>query len=308
MNIKLIITLLMIFVCVLLAMAFFTLLERKILGYVQLRKGPNKVALSGIPQPMADAVKLFTKELNMPMYANTLPFIFSPMLALFLALTMWIMYPYSANPMQLKWGVMLFLCISSMNVYTTLFAGWSSNSKYSLLGALRSIAQTISYEVSMALVILTPLIMMSTLSLNKFFEAGSIQFTFCLWPLLTTWIITCLAETNRTPFDLAEGESELVSGFNTEFSSGTFALIFMAEYMNIIFMGMISAALFMLTPGAPIIKDVMLIIPLTAISVLFIWARGAYPRMRYDKLMSLTWKQFLPMTLVVIMIMTVVYI
>nr|YP_010944259.1 NADH dehydrogenase subunit 1 [Nectoneanthes multignatha]WLW41625.1 NADH dehydrogenase subunit 1 [Nectoneanthes multignatha] len=308
MNIKLIITLLMIFVCVLLAMAFFTLLERKILGYVQLRKGPNKVALSGIPQPMADAVKLFTKELNTPMYANTLPFIFSPMLALFLALTMWIMYPYSANPIQLKWGIMLFLCISSMNVYTTLFAGWSSNSKYSLLGALRSIAQTISYEVSMALVILTPLIMMSTLSLNKFFEMGSIQFTLCLWPLLTTWVITCLAETNRTPFDLAEGESELVSGFNTEFSSGTFALIFMAEYMNIIFMGMISAALFILIPSTPFIKDVMLIIPLTAVSVLFIWARGAYPRMRYDKLMSLTWKQFLPMTLMVIMIMTMMYI
>nr|YP_010944246.1 NADH dehydrogenase subunit 1 [Nectoneanthes uchiwa]WLW41612.1 NADH dehydrogenase subunit 1 [Nectoneanthes uchiwa] len=308
MNIKLIITLLMIFVCVLLAMAFFTLLERKILGYVQLRKGPNKVALSGIPQPMADAVKLFTKELNTPMYANTLPFIFSPMLALFLALTMWIMYPYSANPIQLKWGIMLFLCISSMNVYTTLFAGWSSNSKYSLLGALRSIAQTISYEVSMALVILTPLIMMSTLSLNKFFEMGSIQFTLCLWPLLTTWVITCLAETNRTPFDLAEGESELVSGFNTEFSSGTFALIFMAEYMNIIFMGMISAALFILIPSTPFIKDMMLIIPLTAVSVLFIWARGAYPRMRYDKLMSLTWKQFLPLTLMVIMIMTMMYI
>lgn len=308
MNIKLIITLLIIFVCVLLAIAFFTLLERKILGYVQLRKGPNKVALSGIPQPMADAVKLFTKELNTPIYANTLPFIFSPILALFLALTIWIIYPYSANPIQLKWGIILFLCISRINVYTTLFAGWSSNRKYSLLGALRRIAQTISYEVRIALVILTPLIIISTLRLNKFFEIGSIQFTLCLWPLLTTWVITCLAETNRTPFDLAEGESELVSGFNTEFRSGTFALIFIAEYINIIFIGIISAALFILIPRTPFIKDVILIIPLTAVRVLFIWARGAYPRIRYDKLIRLTWKQFLPITLMVIIIITIIYI
>nr|YP_009974925.1 NADH dehydrogenase subunit 1 [Alitta succinea]QHT64898.1 NADH dehydrogenase subunit 1 [Alitta succinea]QNJ33886.1 NADH dehydrogenase subunit 1 [Alitta succinea]QNJ33899.1 NADH dehydrogenase subunit 1 [Alitta succinea] len=307
MYVKSILTIMIIFICILLAMAFFTLLERKILGYIQLRKGPNKVSLSGIPQPMADAVKLFTKELNTPMYANTLPFIFAPMLALFLALAMWTMYPYSSSPIQLKWGIMLFLCISSMNVYTTLFSGWASNSKYSLLGALRSIAQTISYEVSMALVILTPLILMSTLSLNVFNQLGSIQFTLLLWPLMTTWVITSLAETNRTPFDLAEGESELVSGFNTEFSSGTFALIFMAEYMNIIFMGMISAALFMLFPWMPLMKDIMFIMPLTAISVLFIWARGAYPRMRYDKLMSLTWKQFLPMTLVVMMMSVFMY-
>nr|YP_010429356.1 NADH dehydrogenase subunit 1 [Perinereis camiguinoides]USR67348.1 NADH dehydrogenase subunit 1 [Perinereis camiguinoides] len=304
MFIKTIITMITIFLCALLAMAFFTLLERKILGYIQLRKGPNKVSIMGIPQPMADALKLFTKELNMPSSANILPFLAAPMLALFLALTMWILYPFLSSPFLLKWGVMLFLSLSSVNVYTTLFSGWASNSKYALLGALRSIAQTISYEVSMALVILTPMIMISSLSMNIFASSNSIMFLFMMWPLFITWIITSLAETNRTPFDLAEGESELVSGFNTEYSSGTFALIFMAEYMNIIAMGMISCVLFAMVSPMNLLSDLVLIINTSAVSILFIWARGAYPRMRYDKLMSLTWKQFLPMTLVIIMIAT----
>nr|QNN93047.1 NADH dehydrogenase subunit 1 [Platynereis sp. 1 PA-2020] len=303
MFLKTLISVLIIFICMLLAMAFFTLLERKILGYIQLRKGPNKVSIMGIPQPMADAVKLFTKELNLPISANILPFIFTPMLALFLALILWSLYPYTSAPFFLKYGIMLFLCVSSMNVYTTLFSGWASNSKYSLLGALRSIAQTISYEVSMALVILTPMIMISSLSLNSFTKMNSILFALMLWPLMVTWVITSLAETNRTPFDLAEGESELVSGFNTEYSSGTFALIFMAEYMNIIAMGMITSALFLSVSAINPMSDLIMITLLTAVSVLFIWARGAYPRMRYDKLMSLTWKQFLPMTLVVMMLM-----
>nr|YP_009992503.1 NADH dehydrogenase subunit 1 [Platynereis cf. australis PA-2020]QNN93073.1 NADH dehydrogenase subunit 1 [Platynereis cf. australis PA-2020]QNN93086.1 NADH dehydrogenase subunit 1 [Platynereis cf. australis PA-2020]QNN93099.1 NADH dehydrogenase subunit 1 [Platynereis cf. australis PA-2020] len=298
------ISILIIFICVLLAMAFFTLLERKILGYIQLRKGPNKVSIMGVPQPMADAVKLFTKELNMPINANMIPFIATPMLALFLALTLWSLYPYPSAPFLMKYGIMLFLCVSSMNVYTTLFSGWASNSKYSLLGALRSIAQTISYEVSMALVILTPMIMVSSLSFNSFMKMNSIMFTIMLWPLLVMWLITSLAETNRTPFDLAEGESELVSGFNTEYSSGTFALIFMAEYMNIIAMGMITTALFISFSLWGPMTEIIMIFALTLISVLFIWARGAYPRMRYDKLMSLTWKQFLPMALVMMMLMT----
>nr|QHT64969.1 NADH dehydrogenase subunit 1 [Pseudonereis variegata] len=304
MYIKYITSMVTIFLCMLLAMAFFTLLERKILGYIQLRKGPNKVSVMGIPQPMADALKLFTKELNTPTAANFLFFLAAPMLALFLALTLWCLYPYSSSPFPLKWGIMLFLSVSSMNVYTTLFSGWASNSKYSLLGALRSIAQTISYEVSMALVILTPMIMIYSLSLNKFTAQSSLMFLLMLWPLFVTWLITSLAETNRTPFDLAEGESELVSGFNTEYSSGTFALIFMAEYMNIIAMGMITCALFMSLNLTSWIMDFMLIANLSIISVIFIWARGAYPRMRYDKLMSLTWKQFLPMTLVMLMAAT----
>nr|QHT64907.1 NADH dehydrogenase subunit 1 [Perinereis sp. PA-2020] len=302
MYIKFIISMITIFLCALLAMAFFTLLERKLLGYIQLRKGPNKVSMMGIPQPIADALKLFTKELNSPSSANLTPFLMAPMLALFLALLLWILYPFYSSPFLLKWGIMLFLSLSSINVYTTLFSGWSSNSKYALLGALRSIAQTISYEVSMALVVLTPMIMLTSLSMNFFASSNSLMFSMMLWPLFTTWLITSLAETNRTPFDLAEGESELVSGFNTEYSSGTFALIFMAEYMNIIAMGMISCILFCMLSPTNFLSDLIMIFNLSCISVLFIWARGAYPRMRYDKLMSLTWKQFLPMTLVIIMI------
>ena len=304
MFIKSIITIITIFLCALLAIAFFTLLERKILGYIQLRKGPNKVSIIGIPQPLADALKLFTKELNTPSSANTLPFLAAPMLALFLALTIWILYPYISSPFLLKWGIILFLSLSRINVYTTLFSGWASNSKYALLGALRRIAQTISYEVSIALVILTPIIIITTLSINRFASINSFVFLLILWPLFITWIITSLAETNRTPFDLAEGESELVSGFNTEYSSGTFALIFMAEYINIIAIGIIRCVLFIIASPLNILRDVIIIINLSLVSVLFIWARGAYPRIRYDKLISLTWKQFLPITLVIIIIAT----
>nr|YP_009331666.1 NADH dehydrogenase subunit 1 [Paraleonnates uschakovi]APG32419.1 NADH dehydrogenase subunit 1 [Paraleonnates uschakovi] len=286
------------FISALIAMAFFTLLERKILGYIQLRKGPNKVGIMGLPQPFADALKLITKELSKPSIANLAPFIAAPMMSLLLALILWILFPHSASSTPMKWSILLFLCVSSMNVYTTLFSGWSSNSKYALLGALRSIAQTISYEVSMALILISPLIFTSSISFNSFSLSYSVPMFLILWPLTLVWFTSTLAETNRTPFDLAEGESELVSGFNTEYSSGTFALIFMAEYMNIIMMSLLSACLFFSFPVSPLLFDLILVMITVFISVLFIWTRGAYPRMRYDKLMSLTWKIFLPMSLV----------
>lgn len=292
------------FICILAAMAFFTLLERKILGYIQLRKGPNKVALIGIPQPLADAAKLLTKELNNPIIANILPFLAAPILALLLALIIWIIYPYSRSPTPIKWRIILFLALSRMNVYTTLFAGWSSNSKYSLLGALRRIAQTISYEVSIALIILTPIIIITSVSLNSFIINNSIIFIFIIWPLFITWLVSSLAETNRTPFDLAEGESELVSGFNTEYRSGTFALIFIAEYINIIAIGIIAAVFFIILQLNTYIIDILLITNTALIRSVFIWARGAYPRIRYDKLIRLTWKQFLPITLTIIILVT----
>ena len=307
MFIKSVISIIIVFICALLAIAFFTLLERKFLGYIQLRKGPNKVRIIGIPQPIADALKLFTKELNMPINANTVPFIMSPILALLLALIMWSLYPFSRSPFLLKWGIILFLCISSINVYTTLFSGWASNRKYSLLGALRRIAQTISYEVRIALVILTPIIIVSSLRLNSFTKSRSIIFIIIMWPLLIIWIITVLAETNRTPFDLAEGESELVSGFNTEYSSGTFALIFLAEYINIIAIGIITATLFFILNKINLISDTLIILIISITRMLIIWIRGAYPRIRYDKLIRLTWKQFLPISLSVIICATVIY-
>lgn len=300
MLIKPLITSLTIFLCILLAIAFFTLLERKLLGYIQLRKGPNKVSISGIPQPIADALKLFTKELNTPTNANVAPFLFAPILALFLALILWILYPYSRTPILLKWGILITLSVSRINVYSTLFSGWASNSKYSLLGALRRIAQTISYEVRIALTILTPLILIRSLRLNYLNICGSFIISIIVWPLTITWFITSLAETNRTPFDLAEGESELVSGFNTEYRSRTFALIFIAEYINIIAIRMITATVFIIIPNISLISDTILIFILSITSTIFIWARGAYPRIRYDKLISLTWKKFLPITLATI--------
>lgn len=308
MLLKTSISVLVIFICALLAIAFFTLLERKMLGYIQLRKGPNKVRISGIPQPMADALKLFSKELNLPNSANTLPFILTPILALLLALIIWLLYPYTRAPFLLKYGIILFLCVSRINVYTTLFSGWASNSKYALLGALRRIAQTISYEVSIALVILSPIIIIASLRFNTLIKNNSVILVVIIWPILIAWIITSLAETNRTPFDLAEGESELVSGFNTEYSSGTFALIFIAEYMNIIAIGIITTAFFLAITFTSIFTDTCIIATLSIIRALFIWARGAYPRIRYDKLISLTWKQFLPITLtVIILIVSLTY-
>nr|YP_133777.1 NADH dehydrogenase subunit 1 [Urechis caupo]AAT12186.1 NADH dehydrogenase subunit 1 [Urechis caupo] len=280
-----------------LAMAFFTLLERKTLGYMQLRKGPNKVGIAGIPQPFADVLKLLTKEQTSPSVSNIAPFVGAPIFALILILMLWSLYPHKYNILMLPFGIVLFLAVSSMNVYPTLGAGWTSNSKYALLGSLRSVAQTISYEVSMTLILLAMLLILQTFSFN------AIIMTQMSWPLLmippltVIWFITNLAETNRAPFDFAEGESEIVSGFNVEYGSGGFALIFMAEYMSIIVMSLFTAVF--LAPFIPsIFLSPMWVCAITVfVSILFIWARGSLPRMRYDRLMSLTWKMFLPFAL-----------
>uniref|UniRef100_UPI0030E4F32F NADH dehydrogenase subunit 1 n=1 Tax=Synelmis amoureuxi TaxID=3053537 RepID=UPI0030E4F32F len=293
------------FLCILLAMAFFTLLERKAIGYIQIRKGPNKVGIMGLPQPFADALKLFCKEQSKPTLSNLIPFILAPMISLVLALLMWLLYPMYASSMILNFSILAFLCISSVNVYTTLSAGWFSNSKYALLGALRSVAQTISYEVSMSIILLTALVITTSYSL---FFMSNFQWSpilLCLFPLFMVWFTTMLAETNRTPFDFAEGESELVSGFNTEYSAGTFALIFMAEYTSIMAMSMISSSVFISTaPTIPILTDLILVTSTLLLSFSFIWIRGTLPRMRYDRLMNLTWKSFLPFALVALLIFT----
>nr|YP_009136894.1 NADH dehydrogenase subunit 1 [Goniada japonica]AKE32091.1 NADH dehydrogenase subunit 1 [Goniada japonica] len=289
------------FALALLGMAFYTLLERKALGYFQIRKGPNKVGIMGLPQPFADALKLFTKELSQPTMANMYPFLAAPSMGLFLALILWYMYPSSNPSYFLSFGVLLFLCVSSLNVYTTLGAGWSSNSKYALLGALRSVAQTISYEVSMALILMSALIMLFTLNMTDMFNNQMTPLMLLCMPLALVWFTTTLAETNRTPFDFAEGESELVSGFNTEYSSGTFALIFMAEYLNILIMSFFSAIFFMSSPFIPIIHDMLFSMKTLFLAFMFIWIRATLPRMRYDRLMNLTWKGFLPFSLSMLM-------
>nr|AVW86078.1 NADH dehydrogenase subunit 1 [Branchipolynoe sp. YZ-2018] len=281
----------------LLSMAFFTLLERKILGYTQLRKGPNKVSIAGIPQPMADAVKLLAKEQTKPSLSNLVPLLMSPVSALFLALFLWFLYPSSYTTHFFIYGTLFMLCLSSLNVYTSLVAGWSSNSKYALIGSLRSVAQTISYEVSMSLILLGPLILIMSFDLCSINTNQYSWIMYLIIPSLMTWFATSLAETNRTPFDFAEGESELVSGFNTEYSGGSFALIFMAEYTNIIFMSLLTAVFFMGALPVSLANNMFLFIKTLFISMIFLWVRSSFPRMRYDRLMNLTWKSFLPFSL-----------
>nr|QHD18707.1 NADH dehydrogenase subunit 1 [Epitonium scalare] len=290
---------LFVYVCILLAVAFFTLFERKGLSYMQIRKGPNKVGFMGIPQPIADAAKLLTKEMVKPSVANYIPYLLAPVLSFILALLMWNLYPSVYSVSYFKWGVLFFLCVSSLNVYGTLLAGWASNSKYALLGGLRAIAQTISYEVSMVLVLLFPLFLVGSFNFISIMECQSVVwFVFLGFPIFFVWFSTCVAETNRAPFDFAEGESELVSGFNIEYGSAPFALIFLAEYANILVMGLFCSVLFLGGGWGLIInEDVILLFKTLIFSFIFIWVRASYPRFRYDFLMKVTWKMFLPSAL-----------
>nr|YP_010729236.1 NADH dehydrogenase subunit 1 [Luciola kagiana]WEB57932.1 NADH dehydrogenase subunit 1 [Luciola kagiana] len=280
--------------CVLIGVAFLTLFERKILGYIQIRKGPNKVGFMGLIQPFSDALKLFFKEQASPLMSNFLSYYFSPIFNLFLALLLWLCLPFFTGFIHFSLGFLFFLCCSSLSVYTIMIAGWSSNSNYSLLGGLRCVAQTISYEVSLALILLSFLFLISGVSIfDLMIYQQYIWFIFISFPLSMIWFTSSLAETNRTPFDFAEGESELVSGFNVEYSGGGFALIFMAEYASILFMSMLFVFIFL--SGS--LFNIMFFFMVLFLSFSFIWVRGTLPRYRYDKLMYLAWKSFLPVSL-----------
>nr|QGW56733.1 NADH dehydrogenase subunit 1 [Korinchia angustiabdomena] len=285
---------LMLIICVLVSVAFLTLLERKVLGYIQIRKGPNKVGLMGIPQPFCDAIKLFSKEQTYPLLSNYMSYYFSPVFSLFLSLLLWMCMPFFIKLISFNLGLLFFMCCTSMGVYTVMIAGWSSNSNYALLGGLRSVAQTISYEVSLALILLSFVFLINNYNmLNFYYYQIYLWFLFLLYPLAFVWLIISLAETNRTPFDFAEGESELVSGFNVEYSSGGFALIFLSEYASILFMSMLFSLIFL---GGDML-NFFFYFKLMFISFVFIWVRGTLPRFRYDKLMYLAWKSFLPFSL-----------
>nr|YP_009465603.1 NADH dehydrogenase subunit 1 [Eurydema maracandica]AUZ97284.1 NADH dehydrogenase subunit 1 [Eurydema maracandica] len=285
---------LLMIICVLVCVSFVTLLERKVLGYIQLRKGPNKLGFMGILQPFSDGIKLFFKEQTFPYKSNFMIYYISPVFLLILSFLLWSLFPFLFNVYNFNYGILFFMVCTGMSVYGIMLSGWSSNSNYALLGSLRSVAQVISYEVSMIMIMLCIIIFVFSYNLlDMMYYQGLIWFIFMSFPLFFCWVSSCLAETNRSPFDFAEGESELVSGFNVEYSSGGFAFIFLSEYMNIIFMSLMTVIIFL---GCDL-WSLMFYIKIMMIVFWFIWVRGVLPRFRYDKLMYLTWKLFLPMSL-----------
>nr|YP_007626693.1 NADH dehydrogenase subunit 1 [Tragelaphus eurycerus]AEP22209.1 NADH dehydrogenase subunit 1 [Tragelaphus eurycerus] len=299
------INILMLIIPILLAVAFLTLVERKVLGYMQFRKGPNVVGPYGLLQPIADAIKLFIKEPLRPATSSVSMFILAPILALSLALTMWIPLPMPYPLINMNLGVLFMLAMSSLAVYSILWSGWASNSKYALIGALRAVAQTISYEVTLAIILLSVLLMNGSFTLSTLIiTQEQVWLIFPAWPLAMMWFISTLAETNRAPFDLTEGESELVSGFNVEYAAGPFALFFMAEYANIIMMNIFTTTLFLgafHNPYMPELYTINFTIKSLLLTISFLWIRASYPRFRYDQLMHLLWKSFLPLTLALCM-------
>nr|AAL10094.1 NADH dehydrogenase subunit 1 [Varanus niloticus] len=291
---------LMYIIPILIAVAFLTLTERKILGYMQLRKGPNITGPLGLLQPIADGLKLFTKEPLRPLNASPTLLILSPILALTTAMLIWAPIPMPHPLSNLNLGLLSILAISSMAVNSILWAGWASNSKYALIGSLRAVAQTISYEVTLGIILLSILTLTGGFTMQLLTTTQKNMWLLSTsWPLTMMWFISTLAETNRAPFDLTEGESELVSGFNVEYAGGPFALFFLAEYTSIISMNLLSCILF-INPGPtqhPELFLINLITKTTALSMMFLWIRASYPRFRYDQLMHLLWKQFLPLTM-----------
>ena len=298
---------------VLVSVALLVYLERKVLGAVQLRKGPNVVGPFGILQSFADVIKLITKENLLPSSSNKFLFIFAPMLTLILSLIAWAVIPVSSTYViaNINIGILYLFAVSSFGVYGVIIAGWASNSKYPFLGALRSAAQMISYEVSIGFVIITVLICVGSLNLIDIVESQkNLWFAIPLLPMFVVFIISALAETNRLPFDLPEDEATLVAGFFTEYSSISFGLFFLAEYANMILMSSLTVILFLggwyppfdIFPLNAIPGIFWFTLKVFLILFVFLWVRATFPRYRYDQLMRLGWKIFLPLTLVWVVI------
>ena len=292
----------------LIAVAFLTLAERKVLAAIQLRRGPNVVGPFGLLQPFADALKMLMKETIVPSGANRGLFLLAPMLTFGLAMVAWAVIPVNDGwaIADINVGVLYLFAISSLGVYGVIIAGWASNSKYPFLGAMRSAAQMVSYEVSMGFVIVTVLICVGSLNLTDIVRAQStIWFCVPLFPMFIIFFISALAETNRSPFDLPEGESEIVAGFFVEYSSMSFALFFLGEYANMILMSAMTAILFLggwlppidIAPFNWVPGPIWFIAKICFLLFVFIWIRGTFPRYRYDQLMRLGWKVFLPFSL-----------
>nr|BAP90270.1 NADH dehydrogenase subunit 1 [Phelsuma guimbeaui] len=291
---------LMLMLPVLIAVAFLTLLERKTLGYMQMRKGPNIVGPFGLLQPVADGIKLFIKEPIQPTTSSWLLFITMPMLALILSMVIWTPLTMPKALLDINLGMLMILTTSSLAVYPILWAGWASNSMYALMGALRAVAQTISYEVTLGIMLISIIMTSGEFSLKILLTSQEpTWFATLYWPLTMMWYVSTVAETNRAPFDLTEGESELVSGFNVEYSGGPFALFFLAEYANILMMNTLSCIIFFSPPASqqPELFTMNLMLKSTLLTMGFLWLRASLPRFRYDQLMHLLWKSFLPLSL-----------
>jgi len=296
---------------VLISVAYFTLAERKIMGSIQRRRGPNVIGFLGLLQPLADGLKLLVKETIIPSNSNLFLFILSPILAFSLSLINWAVIPFTENCAlsDLNVGILYILSISSLNVYSIILAGWSSNSKYSFLGAVRSTSQMISYEVSIGFVLLTVVLCSNSFNLTNIVLAQSkTWFIVPLFPMFLIFCVSMLAETNRHPFDLPEAEAELVSGYNVEYSAMTFALFFLGEYGNMLFMSTLLTILFfggwlpfpffsdIISNLIPNLSSIFFSLKILFGVFLFIIARAALPRYRYDQLMDLGWKCFLPLS------------
>lgn len=311
---KLILKIIIILLPLIISIAYLTLGERKGLGYIQRRRGPNIVGLYGLLQPIADGVKLFFKETIIPNHANIFMYFLAPVLSLLLALIAWGVIPYGPGVVlsDLTLGLLYLFAISSISVYAILISGWASNSKYAFDGAIRAAAQMISYEVAVGLIIITVILCAGSFNLTKIVLAQKSMWYFLpLFPIGIMYFISGLAETNRAPFDLTEGESELVSGFNVEYSSVSFTLFFLAEYAHIILMSTLGVLLFVggwLPLFIPIHHGVWLSIKVVIIVFLFIWVRATFPRIRYDQLMALLWKSYLPLSLSAVIFVSVILI
>ena len=307
----------LIVVPIMLSVAYLTLAERKVIGYIQVRIGPNRVGPRGLLQPIADGLKLLMKEIIVPTNANRFLFIAAPILALAPALAAWAVIPFSDGMVlaDIDAGLLYILALTSMGVYGIIIAGWASNSKYAFLGALRSAAQVVSYEIAMGFALVGVLLAAGSLNLGAIVTAqqGGILHWFWLplLPLFLVYFISGVAETNRAPFDVAEGESEIVAGFHVEYSGMTFALFFLAEYANMILVAALVALMFCggwLSPfqGIPVLEGVFAWVPglvwllakMAFFLFLFLWFRATFPRYRYDQIMRLGWKVFIPITIV----------
>ena len=304
---SLILKILSVIIPLLISVAYFTIAERKIMGGIQRRKGPNVVGFLGLMQPFADGLKLFSKETILPSDASLTLFIVSPILTFFLSLISWAVIPFSEGVLltDLNVGVLYLFTISSLSVYGVIIAGWASNSKYPFLGALRSAAQMISYEVSIGFVILNVIICSGSFNLSKIvLSQENIWFIFPLLPMFLIFCVSMLAETNRHPFDLPEAEAELVSGYNVEYSSMAFALFFLGEYANMLLMSAFVSILFLggwlplinLYPFNEIPGSFWFSCKIILGVVFFIVTRATLPRYRYDQLMDIGWKSFLPLS------------